>query len=97
MGREAREFSAAKAYAAGDLVLYGGVLFEFTAAHAAGAWNGNDAQAVDSSTERDITRILTGMSNAEKAAAFAETLVFEPGLITGTRYKYTLTNADDPR
>lgn len=42
----AEEFSSSKAYAAGDYVVYSGQLYQFTAAHAAGAWAGTDATAV---------------------------------------------------
>ena len=36
---EAEEFSTSKAYAIGDYCIYEGVLYRFTVAHAAGAWN----------------------------------------------------------
>lgn len=39
----AEQFSASKAYAAGDFVIYNNNLYVFTAAHAAGAWTGSDA------------------------------------------------------
>ena len=48
-------------------------------------------------TEQEITRIITGTNSAEKASDYADTVVFEPTLIEGTRYKYVLTNAPDPR
>ena len=35
------------------------------------------------------------MDNAEDAADYAETIVFEPEHIEGTRYKYVLTGAAD--
>ena len=97
MGKEAREFSTSQAYAAGDLVIYDGVLYKFTASHSAGAWTGSDAAAVDNSTEQDIARILAGADNAEMATQYVGTVVFAPNLIEGTRYKYVLTNAPDPR
>ena len=93
----ATEFSTSAAYAVNDLVLYGGVLYKFTSAHTAGAWNSSQTTAVDSSTEQQLTRILAGMDNADKAADYADTVVFAPAQITGTRYKYVLTNAPDPR
>lgn len=96
-GNVATQFSTAAAYANGDLVLYGGILYRFTAAKTAGAWDSSKVEAVDSSTEQDLTRILAGMDNAEKATAYADTVVFEPDQITGTRYKYIFTNAPDPR
>lgn len=42
----AEEFSNSKAYAAGDYVVYSGQLYQFTTAHAAGAWNASHATAV---------------------------------------------------
>jgi hypothetical protein len=36
-------FDATAAYAANDIVAYDGVVYVFTAAHAAGAWTGSDA------------------------------------------------------
>lgn len=39
------EFSASKSYVIGDIVRYNGVLYAFTANHAASAWNGNDVKA----------------------------------------------------
>lgn len=93
----ATEFSTSAAYAVNDLVLYGGVLYRFTSAHTAGSWNSSQVTAVDSSEEQQITRILAGMDNAEKASDYADTVVFAPTQITGTRYKYVLTNAHDPR
>ena len=93
----AENFSTAKAYAAGDLVLYGGILYRFTTSHSAGAWNAAQAAAVDSGTEQELTRILAGADNAEDATAYAATVKFEPEQIAGTRYKYILTDAPDPR
>jgi len=93
----ATEFSTSVAYAVDDLVLYGGNLYKFTSEHAAGAWNSSQVSAVDNSEEQQITRILAGMDNAEKASDYADTVVFAPTQMTGTRYKYMLTNAPDPR
>lgn len=39
----AAAFDTETAYAIGDYVIYGGNLYKFTAAHAAGAWTGEDA------------------------------------------------------
>lgn len=39
------EFSASKSYVIGDIVRYNGVLYSFTANHAASAWNGSDVKA----------------------------------------------------
>ena len=54
-------------------------------------------ETVDYTEQRNVTRILTGMNSATKASDYADTIVFEPSQISGTRYKYTLTNAPDPR
>ena len=45
LGNEADAFSASSSYAAGDLVLYEGVLYKFTASHS-GAWNAAHASVV---------------------------------------------------
>lgn len=97
MGATAANFSTVKAYAKDDLCLYDGVLYKFTSSHSAGAWSGTDVQAVDGNEQQDLTRILSGMDNAVKATAYVGTVVFEPALISGTKYKYILTNALDPR
>lgn len=97
MGKEAAAFSTSKNYAKGDLAIYNGILYVFTSAHSAGAWTGSDADEVDESTERKLTEILAVYDGTIKETAFAGTVVFEPALIAGTRYKYVLTNAQDPR
>ena len=43
---ETEAFSAEKAYAEGDYVTYDNKLYQFTAAHAAGAWTGTDAKEI---------------------------------------------------
>lgn len=93
----AAEFNTGWTYEANDLTLYNGALYRFTSAKTTGAWDSSKVTAVDNQTESDITRILAGMDNAEKASDYADTVVFEPVLIAGTRYKYVLTNAPDPR
>ena len=51
----APQFVSTKAYSAGDYVLYSGTLYQFTSAHAAGAWTGTDAvQAVMSDGVSDL-------------------------------------------
>ena len=97
MGKTAQAFSASKNYAKGDLAIYNGILYVFTSAHSAGAWTGTDAAEVDESTERKLTEILAVYDNNIKETAFVGTVVFEPSQIAGSRYKYVLTNAQDPR
>ena len=41
------EFSTSTAYAVGDIVTYNNSLYEFTSAHSAGAWTGNDVTEVN--------------------------------------------------
>ena len=41
---EYRVFSKSKAYSAGDVVNYNGLLYQFTSDHAAGTWTGSDAE-----------------------------------------------------
>ena len=57
----AQAFDATKAYSAGDMVLYQGTLYTFTAAHAAGAWVGSDAQAVILADE--VTALKDDLNN----------------------------------
>lgn len=47
-------FSASKQYAAGDVVLYDGRLYKFTALHPAGAWVGTDAIETSIKAETDV-------------------------------------------
>lgn len=91
MGKEAAPFSRTKAYATGDLTLYGGKLYEFTTNHSAGSWNANQVRAVDENIAGMATRVIAAYDNGMAAAAFAATVVFEPQSITGARYKYKLT------
>lgn len=97
MSNSAADFSTSTAYTAGDLCLYGGKLYIFTSSHSAGAWDDDDAEAYDKSLEGDINRVLAGYNNAMNAAGFVDTVVFGMSQVTGTRYKFTATNAADPR
>lgn len=53
-------FSASTAYAKGDEVIYGGKLYTFTAAHAAGAWTGTDAEEFGTQGDADFLKINDG-------------------------------------
>lgn len=97
MGKTAEEFSTSTAYSVGDLCLYGGKLYIFTAAHAAGDWDDDDVKLYDKSVEQDLNRVISGYENAKNAAGFVETVVLEATQITGTRYKFVATSAPDPR
>lgn len=47
-------------------------------------------------TEQQVDRIISGMNAASDAADYADTVVCEERLISGTRYKYVWTNEYDP-
>lgn len=53
------EFSASKSYVIGDIVRYNGVLYSFTANHAASAWNGSDVKAtsINAITSEKLTEL----------------------------------------
>ena len=89
----AEEFSVSKAYAIGDIVLYGGTLYRFTTAHSAGAWNSSQVAAVDTNTEQELTSIRAAYSRAQRGTAYVARIGFSPSQIIGNRYKYTLMNA----
>lgn len=55
-----KEFDATAAYEKGDKVINGGVLYEFTAAHAAGAWSGTDAEEIGTQGDVDFLKINDG-------------------------------------
>ena len=92
MGKEARKFTTAADYAIGDLAIYQGELYEFKAAHTAGAWDDDDVVKVDNDTESEITYIIKEYDRAINAANYVDTLVMDPAQIDGTRYKYVLTS-----
>ena len=88
---EAKAFSASTSYAVGDLCIYNGDLYQFTSSHS-GAWNASHVRAFDDVTSGKVDRIIAGYKNAIAAADYADSVVVTSSLITGTRYKYTLSN-----
>lgn len=62
-------FSASASYSAGDIVRYNGTLYQFTANHAASAWNGNDVKAtsINAITSGKLTELE---SNASRFAVW---------------------------
>lgn len=96
MGRVAEQFYAARTYAVGDLCIHDGNVYRFTSPHS-GAWTDADAEREDIPLGQDVTRVLAGYEQARMAGEFGGTMVFEASPITGTRYKYTITDAADPR
>ena len=57
---EIPEFSATTAYAKGEKVIYSGGLYQFNAAHAAGAWTGTDADVVGTQGDVDFLKLNNG-------------------------------------
>lgn len=53
-------FNTTTAYAKGDLVLHEGVLYEFTAAHAAGAWADSEVEEIGEAGDVDFLKINDG-------------------------------------
>lgn len=53
-------FSTANAYAKDDEVIYDNKLYKFNAAHAAGAWNGTDADEIGTQGDVDFLKINDG-------------------------------------
>ena len=95
--KEARDFSSGINYGVGDLALKDGILYVFTSQHSAGAWDADDVAEYDTNEINELTRILAGMDNAVKATEYVGTIKLIPSIIEGTRYKYILTDAPDPR
>lgn len=55
-----KTFSASTAYQKGDLVSNDGKVYEFTAAHSAGAWTGTDAVALGTTGDADFLKVNDG-------------------------------------
>lgn len=64
----AEEFSSSKAYAVGDYVVYSGQLYQFTTAHAAGAWNASHATAVQIADQVSELKSAIDQITAEKVS-----------------------------
>lgn len=56
----AEAFSTSTAYAAGDMAIYNDVLYQFAAAHPAGAWSGTDAKALCDAADVDFLKLNDG-------------------------------------
>ena len=61
-------FSATTGYSEGDYVIYGGSIWQFNAAHAAGAWVGTDADEIG-----DVTDLVDGFAATLDAKIGANT------------------------
>ena len=50
-------------------------------------------------TEKEIANLLTAVEQTTLAVAYADSVVMDVDStpVEGTRYRYILTNADDPR
>lgn len=82
----AEPFSTSQAYSAGDYVIYNGVLYVFTADHAAGVWTGTDAS--QTTAMNDVTDLNTAINTQETNiknladTAYVDKSLFEFGKIT---------------
>lgn len=68
----AEDFSASKAYAAGDYCYYNGTLYKFKTAHAAGAWTIADVEAAK--LAHDVSDLKTAITQLDKT--YTTTLPF---------------------
>ena len=66
-------FSASASYSAGDIVRYNGTLYQFTANHAASAWNGNDVKAtsINAITSGKLTELESETNNSNARDVFS--------------------------
>lgn len=76
----AAPFSASTAYAAGDYVVYSGQLYQFTTAHAAGAWTGSDATAIQLANE--VHDLKSAINAVENISEKQPSLVWEQGTLS---------------
>ena len=82
-------FSASASYSAGDIVRYNGTLYQFTANHAASAWNGNDVKAtsINAITSGKLTELESEIDNT--IDEFKETITEQDNVID--KFKETIT------
>lgn len=80
----APQFDATKAYAVGDHVLYSGTLYQFTSAHAAGAWTGTDATAVTLAPE--VTNLKSQIKQIDDQLVEVTGNILPPLYAIGSRY-----------
>ena len=77
-------FSDTKPYVKGEIVNYGGLLYEFTADHEAGAWIGTDARetSLREETEEKIKKLNRNLSRETSFSGF-------PNVYLGEMYSFT--------
>ena len=90
----AEDFSASKAYAAGDYCYYNGTLYKFKTAHAAGAWTIADVEAAKlahdvSDLKESITYLGTWATLTKGAGSNAVPFEFKQG------HSYIVTNLSE--
>jgi len=66
----AEDFSASKAYAAGDYCYYNGTLYKFKTAHAAGAWTTSDVEAAK--LAGDVSSLKESINKLNASALIVE-------------------------
>ena len=91
---EYETFSDAKAYSAGDTVMYNGQLYQFTADHAAGAWTGTDAEGTNliktiDVFNKDFYKIQSSLCKATNDGYTYYPFVIRKGVTYNVRVKRT--------
>lgn len=86
-------FSDTKPYVKGEIVNYGGLLYEFTADHEAGAWIGTDAR--ETSLRGEVTKIENNKLNSFKDIEITSIEDLDDGRRPYGVYGVTLLNDDD--
>ena len=85
---EYEEFSEAKAYSIGDIVVYNGLLYTFTANHAVGAWIGTDAKKT---SQKIIFENRYGNYNVVHSTNYQDnSLILKNGNIDTTEYNFCI-------
>lgn len=90
----APQFDSTKAYSAGDYVLYSGTLYQFTSAHAAGAWTGTDATAVTLAPEVTDLKSQIEQIPENGTAANAKQLLSTQGITDEVPYLFRRSGGD---
>ena len=92
---QAPDFSTGTAYAIGDYCIYEGVLYRFTATHAAGAWNGSHVTAVAlgpdlAALRGDLAGLTTAVADLAKAVYSADSWASIDALVKDGKAKDVL-------
>lgn len=78
-------FNSATSYSVGDCVIHDAVLYKFTANHAAGAWTGNDVEAIEVADRLNKISDSVAPEFSASASYTAGSYVYKNGVL----YKFT--------